>query len=62
MTDSDIDLITNIFQSGLSHIAELNSYKFIGDIGVVTMLVSLAFVAVVVPYILRLLGYTIEDD
>lgn len=62
MTQSDIDTITTIFRSALDHIAELNSYEFIGGVGVVTMLVMLAFVGIVVPYILRLLGYTCDDD
>ena len=62
MTQQEVDLITEIFRSALGHLGELNQHEFLGGVGIVTMLVSLAFASIVVPIILRILGYIPDDD
>lgn len=53
---SDLDTIRTVIEYGLNGLGALNSYK-IGGFGLLEVLIAFAVLSIVVPLLLRLLGY-----
>lgn len=57
----EIDLITYIIQRTIESLSVLNSYK-VGGFGLMEILIIFLLISVIVPILLRMAGYTNEED